>query len=196
MKMILVIVLGVLVIGGGLAVWKVRGAMAGDVQTPDKASEGVLWDLETRTLEGEPVSLGDWKGQVVLVVNTASKCGLTPQYEGLEKLHAELKDRGFSVLGVPCNQFMGQEPGSAEEIREFCSATYGVTFPMFEKQDVKGEDRSPVYDFLLAGGLEEPTWNFTKYLVGRDGKVIARFAPKTTPEDAGLRAAIDEALGS
>jgi len=196
MKMILVVVLGILVVGGGLAVWKVRGAMAGDVQTPDEASEGVLWDLESRTLEGEPVSLGDWKGQVVLVVNTASKCGLTPQYEGLEKLHAELKGRGFSVLGIPCNQFMGQEPGTAEEIREFCSATYGVTFPMLEKQDVKGEDRSPIYDFLLAGGLEEPTWNFTKYLVGRDGKVIARFAPKTTPDDAGLRAAIDEALGN
>jgi len=194
MKTVLILVLGVLVVGGGLVAWKVRGAMAGDVQTPDKATDGVFWDLETETLGGEPVSLGKWKGDVVLAVNTASKCGLTPQYEGLEALHKEFADQGFAVLGFPCNQFMGQEPGTAEEIREFCSVNYGVTFPMFAKQDVKGEDRSPVYDFLLAGGLEEPTWNFTKYLVGRDGKVIARFAPKTTPEDAELRAAIGKAL--
>ncbi len=194
MKTVLIVVLGMLVMGGGLAAWKVRGAMAGEMQTPTQATDGVLWDLETATLEGEPVSLGEWKGDVVLVVNTASKCGLTPQYEGLEKLHAELKDQGFAVLGFPCNQFMGQEPGSAEQIREFCSLTYGVTFPMFAKLDVKGDDRSPIYDFLLAGGLEEPTWNFTKYLVGRDGKVIARFSPKTTPEDEDLRKAIQAAL--
>lgn len=195
MKTLVMIALGALVIGGGLAAWKVRGAMAGEMQTPTKETEGSFWDLSTQTLEGEPAALGDWRGKVVLAVNTASKCGLTPQYEGLEKLHAELAERGFAVLGFPCNQFLGQEPGTAAEIREFCSATYGVTFPMFAKLDVKGEDRSPIYDFLLAGGLEEPTWNFTKYLVGRDGKVIARFSPKTTPDDADLRAAILKALG-
>ena len=133
-------------------------------------------------------------GQVALVVNLASKCGLTPQYEGLEALYRERKADGLVILGFPSNDFMGQEPGTAEEIREFCSTNYGVTFPLMAKIQVKGDGRNEIYNWLIAGGLEEPTWNFTKYLVGRDGKVIARFAPRTKPDDPELLAAIDAAL--
>ncbi|MGD9546262.1 MAG: glutathione peroxidase [Candidatus Krumholzibacteriia bacterium] len=168
--------------------------MAGAPQQPSAPGAGILWDLETRTLEGEPAPLDAYRGRVALVVNTASKCGLTPQYEGLEALYRELKDRGFVILGFPSNDFMGQEPGTAEEIRSFCTTRFQVSFPMFEKVKVKGEQKDPVYRHLTAGGLEDPTWNFTKFLVGKDGKVIARFAPKTAPDDPGLREAILAAL--
>ncbi len=195
MKSLMMIVLVVVVVVGAFAVAKFLGALGGGVQVVEKTSDRSLWELSTATLEGEPVSLGDWRGDVVLVVNVASKCGLTPQYAGLDELHREFDERGFAVLGFPCNQFMGQEPGTAEEIRAFCSDEYGVSFPLFEKLDVKGDGRSAIYDFLLDGGLEEPTWNFTKYLVGRDGKVVARFAPKTEPDNPELRSAILTALG-
>jgi glutathione peroxidase len=195
MKMVLMILAGVLLIGGGVVLFNMRGALATGVQTPEESSAGTLWTQQTHTLEGEATSLEPWQGQVVLVVNVASKCGLTPQYEGLEALYQELKDEGFAVLAFPSNDFMGQEPGTAEEIRTFCDSNYQISFPLFEKMPVKGDGKSELYQFLTAGGLEEPTWNFTKYLVGRDGKVAARFAPRTTPDDAQLRAAIATALG-
>ncbi|MBE0567473.1 MAG: glutathione peroxidase [Krumholzibacteria bacterium] len=155
-----------------------------------------MWDLESRTLEDQAAPLDAWRGQVVLVVNVASKCGLTPQYEGLEKLHRARQDQGFAVLGFPSNDFMDQEPGTPAEIREFCTSKFDVTFPLFRKVVVKGEGKDGIYRWLTAGGLEEPTWNFTKYLVGRDGKVIARYGPKTAPDDPQLLQAIDAALGS
>lgn len=138
--------------------------------------------------------------KVVLVVNVASKCGLTPQYTALEALHKELAPKGFSVVGVPCNQFGGQEPGSAEEITTFCSTNYGVTFPMTEKVDVNGNERHPLYDILTSsadadGHTGDIRWNFEKFLVGKDGSVVGRFSPMVAPDDASLRAAIQKALG-
>ena len=146
-----------------------------------------LSDFSATTLSGEGRDLSAYAGDVVLVVNTASKCGFTQQYAGLEELHAAHKDDGFVVLGFPCNQFGGQEPGSEEEIGEFCQLNYGVTFPMFEKVDVNGDDAHPLFTWLkkeksgLLGGKIK--WNFTKFLVGRDGQVIDRYAPTTKPED-------------
>lgn len=144
-----------------------------------------LSDFSATTLAGEDTSLSTYKGQVALVVNTASKCGLTPQYEGLESLHQEFAGQGFTVLGFPCNQFAGQEPGSAEQIQDFCQANYGVTFPMFAKVDVNGKNAHPLFTWLKDGtrGMvgEAISWNFTKFLVGRDGLVIKRYSPKTEP---------------
>ncbi|MFB7109699.1 glutathione peroxidase [Streptomyces sp. NPDC056291] len=155
--------------------------------------------VEIGALQGESAGLGQYAGQVVLIVNVASKCGLTPQYAGLEQLHERYAGQGFTVLGVPCNQFMGQEPGSAEEIAEFCSATYGVTFPMTEKVEVNGEGRHALYERLTGfadaeGHSGDIRWNFEKFLVGRDGKVVARFSPQTGPEAAELVAAVEEQL--
>lgn len=155
-------------------------------------------DLKLRALDGQELPLAPYKGKVVLVVNVASRCGLTPQYAGLEKLHQQFHDRGFSVLGVPCNQFAAQEPGSEDEIREFCTLNYGVTFPLGSKMDVNGASRHPLYRLLAGEGAEFPgdiTWNFEKFLVGKDGRVLARFSPRTTPEDPALVAAIEKALG-
>jgi glutathione peroxidase len=158
-------------------------------------------DIPVNTLAGQPASLGeaDLEGKTLLVVNVASKCGLTPQYEGLERLQARYGDRGFSVVGFPCNQFGGQEPGTADEIQEFCSATYNVTFPLFEKIEVNGEGRHPVYEELTAapdasGEAGDIQWNFEKFLVGRDGTVIGRFRPRTDPEDPEVVAAIEANL--
>ena len=158
-----------------------------------------LQKLEIDTLGGVPTSLGEYGGRAVLVVNVASKCGLTPQYSGLERLHERYAEQGFTVLGVPCNQFMGQEPGSADEIAEFCSATYGVTFPMTEKVEVNGAGRHPLYDRLAGfadaeGHSGDVRWNFEKFLIGRDGKVAARFSPQTEPEAAEVVAAVEERL--
>jgi glutathione peroxidase len=157
-----------------------------------------LLDAEFRPLAGkEKASLcSRFEGQVLLVVNTASKCGFTPQYEGLEALHARLAPRGFAVLGFPSNDFMGQEPGSEKEIQEFCTLTYGVKFPMFEKVVVKGDDAVPFYKELAkqAGG-EAPSWNFHKYLIDRSGKVVASFGSRTKPNDPKLIEAIEKALG-
>jgi glutathione peroxidase len=153
-----------------------------------------FYDLKTKTLQGKPADLSQYKGKVTLVVNVASQCGLTPQYAGLEKLHGELKGRGFSVLGFPSNDFGGQEPGTSEEIATFCKKNYGVTFPMFEKVVTKaGADQSPVYGFL-GNGRELPSWNFGKYVVGKDGKVVKFFPSKTPPDAPELREAIDAAL--
>ncbi|GAA4879308.1 glutathione peroxidase [Kitasatospora terrestris] len=158
-----------------------------------------LYDVPLRTLAGEPASLADHKGKALLLVNVASKCGLTPQYAGLERLQQQYGERGFTVLGFPCNQFLGQEPGSAEEIQTFCSTTYGVSFPLFEKLDVNGEDRHPLYARLTevadeAGEAGDVQWNFEKFLVSPDGAVVGRFRPRTEPEAAELVAAIEAQL--
>ncbi len=158
-----------------------------------------LYDLPINTLAGAPSSLGEYAGKVLLLVNVASKCGLTPQYEGLESLQRELSDQGFSVLGFPCNQFLEQEPGSADEIATFCSTTYGVSFPLFEKIEVNGEGRHPIYAELVQTADADGTdgdirWNFEKFLVGRDGRVLHRYSPTVVPEDATLRSDIAAAL--
>lgn len=156
-------------------------------------------DVGIDALQGGSADLSQYAGRVVLVVNVASKCGLTPQYAGLERLHERYAEQGLTVLGVPCNQFMGQEPGSADEIAEFCSATYGVTFPMTEKVDVNGDGRHPLYDRLVGfadaeGHSGDIRWNFEKFLIGRDGKVAARFSPQAEPESAEVVAAVEERL--
>jgi glutathione peroxidase len=153
-----------------------------------------LYALKTTTLSGQPADLGQYKGKVALVVNVASQCGFTPQYAGLEKLYEEYKDKGAVVLGFPSNDFGAQEPGTPEEITEFCKKNYGVTFPMFSKVVTKaGADQSPVYGFLGASG-SLPSWNFAKYVVGKDGKVVTFFNSKVTPESKELRDALDGAL--
>ncbi len=156
-----------------------------------------LHDFTADTLEGQPRSLADFRGQVVLVVNVASKCGFTPQYTGLEALWKEYGPKGLAVVGFPCNQFGAQEPGSAEEIRQFCSLTYPVSFPLFAKVEVNGPNAAPVYRFLKEAapgvlGTEAVKWNFTKFLVAKDGRVVERYAPTTTP--AALKADIDKLL--
>lgn len=157
-----------------------------------------LHDFKATSIDGEEVDLASYAGTVVLVVNTASQCGLTPQYSGLQRLHDEYAARGFAVLGFPCNQFAGQEPGDEAEIAAFCDRTFGVTFPMFSKIDVSGEDAHPLYRWLQGehDGLpvREVRWNFAKYLVGRDGRVVAFFAPTDEPET--LTDAIEGALGA
>jgi glutathione peroxidase len=152
-----------------------------------------LYDITLNTLDGKPQSLAAYKGKVVLAVNVASECGFTPQYAGLQKLYAEQKDRGLVVLGFPCNQFGGQEPGTATQIETFCQKNYGVTFPLFEKLDVKGSGKAPLYQFLTAK-YGEPAWNFHKYLVGKDGQVIQAFPSKVAPDSAELKTAIEAAL--
>jgi glutathione peroxidase len=153
-----------------------------------------FYDLKTSTLDGKPADLGMYRGKVSLVVNVASKCGFTPQYEGLEALQREMKGKDFNVLGFPSNDFGNQEPGTAAEIGDFCRLTYGVTFPMFEKVVTRaGAGQSPVYTFLGQSG-NLPAWNFSKYVVDKNGKVVAFFPSKVTPEDATLRAAIAKAL--
>ena len=142
-------------------------------------------DIKLKALDGEELSLTPLKGQVVLVVNVASKCGLTPQYAALEKLYQSYKDKGFSVLGLPCNQFAGQEPGTEAEIQVFCSLNYGVTFPLSSKLEVNGPQRHSLYRLLAGEGAEFPgdiTWNFEKFLVGPDGEVVNRFRPRTEPD--------------
>lgn len=157
-----------------------------------------LRDEPIRTLQGEPTTLGALGGNTILAVNVASKCGLTPQYAGLEQLQATYADRGFTVVGFPCNQFGGQEPGTAEEIETFCSTTYGVTFPMTEKIDVNGDDRHPIYAELTAvadaeGHTGDIRWNFEKFLIAPDGR-ITRFSPMIAPDDPALIAAIESSL--
>ena len=153
--------------------------------------------MKTTTLDGKPADLASYKGKVLLVVNTASQCGLTPQYAGLEKLHEELAAKNFSVLGFPSNDFGSQEPGTPAEIQEFCSTKYNVKFPLFSKVQTKaGEGQSPIYAWLGAQAGQLPRWNFGKYLIGKDGKFIAFFDSKVPPEDPALRKAIDNALAN
>lgn len=156
-----------------------------------------LTAIPFRTIEGKPTSLADFKGQVVLLVNTASKCGLTGQYAGLQKIFTRYQDRGFVVLGFPCNDFMGQEPGSHEEIAEFCSTRYDVTFPLMEKIHVKGKDQHPLYQALTGRDGAFPgqvKWNFGKFLIARDGTPLARFSPRDKPESEPVIRAIEQAL--
>ncbi len=170
-----------------------------------------IYDIPLTRIDGKPATLGEFKGDVLLIVNVASKCGLTPQYDGLEALYKERHGEGLDVLGFPCNQFGGQEPGTEGEIAEFCRLTYGVEFPMFSKIDVKGPGQHPLYRLLteaqpkrtLSPRIENPRpaegdirWNFEKFLVGRDGKVIGRFDPNVTPDDPVLTGAIDAALAA
>ncbi len=159
-----------------------------------------LHDFTVKTIDGQTKSLADYKNKVLLVVNVASRCGLTPQYAGLEELYREYKARGFEVLGFPCNDFGAQEPGTEAEIKTFCTSKYDVTFPMFEKLHVKGKAQAPLYAFLTtqASKPEGPgdiSWNFGKFLIGKDGRVAARFAPATLPGAEDVTAAIDKALG-
>lgn len=159
----------------------------------------VYEDAEIAALQGGPANLDQYLGKAVLIVNVASKCGLTPQYAGLERLQEKYAGRGFTVLGVPCNQFMGQEPGTSDEIAEFCSATYGVTFPMTEKVDVNGDDRHALYKKLVdtadaEGHTGDIRWNFEKFLVSPGGEVVARFAPQTEPDAPEVVAAVEANL--
>jgi glutathione peroxidase len=147
-----------------------------------------IYDFSAKTLDGRDISLGDYKGKVLLIVNTASKCGFTPQYEGLESLHRKYGERGLAILGFPCNQFGAQEPGDATEIANFCSLTYDVSFPMFAKVDVNGDNTHPLFQYLKAAkpgllGTEGIKWNFTKFLVDRNGEVVERYAPATKPAE-------------
>ncbi len=152
-------------------------------------------DFTLKTIDGKDKKLDAYAGKAMLVVNVASQCGLTPQYEGLEALHKEMAQKGLAVLGVPCNQFGAQEPGTEKEIATFCSTSYGVTFDMFSKVDVNGAGAHPLYKWLTADGDKPIEWNFGKFLIGKDGAVVARFDPKVPPTDPALRQAIERALG-
>lgn len=158
-----------------------------------------VYDFSATTIDGKPKKLSDFKGKVLLVVNTASKCGFTPQYKGLEELYRKYSKRGFAVLGFPSNQFGAQEPGADSEISEFCELNFGVTFPLFSKIDVNGPNAHPMYKYMTAEkkgllGSEGIKWNFTKFLVGKDGEVIERYAPTTRPED--LQREVEKALAA
>ena len=160
-----------------------------------------IYDAPVEDLGGSPTSLGEYKGKALLIVNVASQCGLTPQYSGLEQLHKTYGDRGFEVLGFPCNQFGGQEPGTADEIKTFCETSYGVSFPMFSKIEVNGDNRHPLYEELTKkedaeGKAGDVVWNFEKFLVSPEGEVVARFRPLVAPDDPGVTGAIEAQLPS
>lgn len=170
-------------------------------QTAEDTSRARIYDFEMTGIGGWPVALSQYRGDVLLIVNVASRCGFTKQYAGLQDLHEEYGGRGLVVLGFPANNFGNQEPGTDEEILTFCRTNYGVTFPVFSKISVKGEDKHPLYEYLTEEVENESLrgdigWNFTKILVGRDGRAIARFEPKVAPESPELRAAIEQALGA
>jgi len=158
-----------------------------------------VYEFTMNSIEGQPMPLAKFEGKVMLIVNVASKCGFTPQYEGLEAVYEKYKSQGFVIVGVPANNFMAQEPGTNEEIKTFCSTKYKVTFPLYSKVSVKGEDKAPLYQFLTDTGANPKTggeikWNFTKFLVDRNGKVIARFEPAVKPESPEVTTAIEKAL--
>ncbi|GIW94967.1 MAG: glutathione peroxidase [Pirellulaceae bacterium] len=178
----------------------VCGALAMAVTSLRADSPDVL-RFKMKSLEGKEVDLGQYKGKVVLIVNVASQCGLTPQYEGLQALHEKYAARGLAILGFPCNQFGNQEPGTAAEIRQFCTANYGVKFDLFEKIEVNGPNAAPLYKLLTSietqpKGSGPISWNFEKFLIGRDGRVLARFAPRVSPDDPQLVQAIEAALNA
>ena len=197
MKVKLISILAVMLIGA--AVFAIsRSSGAGSA--PDTGETmGSIYDFTLKDIDHKEVNLGQYRGKVVLVVNVASRCGFTPQYEGLQKVYLKYKDRGFVILGFPANNFMSQEPGTDEEIKTFCSTKYNVTFPIFSKISVKGDDIHPLYKFLtsketnpdFAGDIK---WNFSKFLLDKNGKVIARFEPKVTPESDPMVQAIEKAL--
>ncbi|PFC89422.1 glutathione peroxidase [Bacillus anthracis] len=157
-----------------------------------------VYDFSTKTITGEDKSLKDYEGKALLIVNVASKCGFTPQYKGLQEVYDKYKDKGLEILGFPCNQFGGQEPGTEADITSFCELNYGVNFPMFAKIDVKGDKAHPLYTYMTEQapgllGMKAVKWNFTKFLIGKDGKVVGRFAPQTKPMD--LEVEIEKVLG-
>ncbi len=164
---------------------------------PREAKKSALYEVELKTIEGKSTTLSNYQGQVLLIVNTASECGYTPQYEGLEKLYQQYQKQGLMVLGFPSNDFGGQEPGSNAEIKKFCQLKYKVSFPMFEKGAVSGKSKQPLYSFLLKEGeLTDPKWNFEKILISRQGKVLNRFRSGTQPMSDELKAAIEKALAN
>ena len=187
--------------GAALAADATTTGTAAPAAAPAKEERAMrtVHDFTMKDIDGKDVALADYKGKVLLIVNVASKCGFTPQYDGLEKLSEKYKDRGVVVLGFPANNFMGQEPGTDAEIKEFCTTKFGVSFPMFSKISVKGGDIHPLFAFLTgketAGEFAgDVSWNFNKFVVGRDGRVAARFGSRTKPDDAELVAAIEKAL--
>ncbi|MGR5994652.1 glutathione peroxidase [Bacillus cereus] len=157
-----------------------------------------VYDFSAKTITGKEKSLKDYEGKALLIVNVASKCGFTPQYKGLQEVYDKYKDQGLEILGFPCNQFGGQEPGTEADITSFCELNYGVNFPMFAKVDVKGDKAHPLYTYMTEQapgllGMKAVKWNFTKFLIGKDGKVVGRFAPQTKPVD--LEVEIEKVLG-
>ncbi len=171
----------------------------GVVTMAARAQAGSVYDYTMKSIDGKPTPLSSFKGKVVMLVNVASRCGYTPQYEGLEKLYEQYKDRGFVIVGIPANNFGAQEPGTNEEIKTFCKSKYSVTFPMMSKVSVKGEDTTPLYQYLTGSSTDpnhsgEIKWNFTKFLVDKNGNVIDRFEPAVTPGDAQVASAIESAL--
>jgi glutathione peroxidase len=165
------------------------------------AADKTVYDFTLNTIDGQSASLGNYKGKVVLLVNVASRCGYTPQYTALESVYEKYKDRGFVIIGIPANNFGSQEPGTNEEIKTFCKSKYSVTFPMMSKVSVKGDDKTPLYQFLTDKGANPQTggeiqWNFTKFLIGPDGRVITRFEPAVTPDSPEVTAAIEKALNA
>lgn len=169
------------------------------VLVPVIAGSATVYDFTVKDIDGNQVELSKYKGKVLLIVNTASRCGFTPQYEGLQGLYSTYKDRGLVVLGFPANNFKGQEPGTDQEIKEFCTAKYNVSFPMFSKISVAGADKHPLYQLLTDKGKNpqfggEITWNFNKFLIGKDGRVLARFESKDDPASPEVRTAVDRAL--
>jgi len=160
---------------------------------------GSMYDLTVKDIDGKDVSLSAYKGKVVLIVNVASKCGFTPQYKALEATYEKYKDQGFVILGFPCNQFHSQEPGTDAEIKQFCTSKYGVTFPMFDKIEVNGDNRAPLYVWLAGPASPFPgniTWNFNKFLIGKDGTIVKRWDSKTTPDSADLTGEVEKALAA
>lgn len=195
--------LGAIIVVVGVGVMTAAYAM-GFIFNPspaDPPKEKSMYDFKMKNIDGQEVKLDAYKGKVVMIVNTASKCGYTPQYEGLEAMYEKYKDRGLVILGFPANNFMGQEPGTEKEIKEFCTLKYNVTFPMFSKISVKGTDQNPLYTFLTneksnPGFSGDITWNFEKFVADRSGKIIARFPPKTKPDDPEVMKTIETALGN
>ena len=185
----------------GVAAMAIAASSRGNHKMETATVTNSVYDFTLKNIDGKETNLGDYRGKVLLLVNVASRCGYTPQYEGLEKLYLKYKDRGLVVMGFPANNFMGQEPGTNEEIKTFCSLKYNVTFPMFSKISVKGDDIHPLYKYLTDkqsdpqfGG--DVKWNFNKFLVGRDGRIIGRFEPAVKPESPEVAQAIEHALES
>jgi glutathione peroxidase len=179
-----------------LVVWAAAAVAAAPQSTASTARPQSFYDMKTSYLDGKPADLGTYRGKVALVVNVASKCGFTPQYEGLEKMNRELAPKGFVVLGFPSNDFGEQEPGTPQEIAQFCKLTYDVTFPMFSKVVTRpGAEQSPIYRYLGSSG-QLPAWNFAKYVVGKDGRILAFFPSEVKPESPELRAAVSKALAA
>ena len=175
------------------------GAALGMAVMSTSAMAASVYDFTLNSIDGKPVPLSDFKGKAVLLVNVASRCGYTPQYTALEALYEKYKDRGFVIVGIPANNFGGQEPGTNEEIKTFCKSKYSVTFPMMAKVSVKGADQTPLYQFLTASGTDSKfagdiKWNFTKFLVSKDGKIVNRFESKVTPDDPQVTTAVEQAL--